>query len=107
MTIINRYKTPCGNLIETETITTDAKNLVALEFYLDTLCKSGTYERLTDVERNRLDGIMRRAFRPDFKRLFGTAEQRRQQINLIFEGFIAGLGYYDTTSNWYDDRREA
>lgn len=78
-------------------ITTDAKNREAVDYYLDTICKSWSYMKLTADEKNRFEKIMTIAFRSDMKHsvvsLHGTAEQRRKQVDMMYFSFLEALGF--------------
>ena len=67
----------------------DRKDLenVVYDYFDEVISKSWTWERLTDVEKERFKNCI------DFSKIKGTARQRVEMLNMVYAAFLQGVGY--------------
>lgn len=76
----------------------DKENAV-YNYFNTIIVKSGTWERLTDDERERFKTCI------DFSRIKGNQRQRVEVLNMVYSAFLHGVGY--TPTGWRETDPEA
>lgn len=70
------------------------ENKNALKDYIDMICKSWTYAKMTDSEKKELLELLQNhsAIHEGLK---GSYTQRYKILNIFYIGYLGGLGYKD------------
>ena len=70
----------------------------ALEAYLTNIKKSWTWAKLTDREKKVFESRLRMS--QESKLIQGTYLQRHNTYAVMYDMFLAGLGYYENCMHW-------
>lgn len=70
----------------------------ALEAYLTNIKKSWTWERLTDKEKKTFEYRLR--LYQNGNQIQGTYSQRTMVCSMMYDMFLAGLGFYEDCIHW-------